>query len=91
MAARAELAAAADAVLAYHLAGRQTDDVLLGELGWPDVPALRGVMMQVIRDGVDLGVRTREQVGLGALSPERVGRRCPMTAFPRWPTGPASP
>ncbi len=32
MAARAELAAAADAVLAYHLAGRQTDDVLLGEL-----------------------------------------------------------
>jgi hypothetical protein len=56
------------ALLAYHLAGRQTDDILLGELGWPDVPALRGVVTQVIRDGVDLGVRTREQVGLGALS-----------------------
>jgi hypothetical protein len=40
---RAELAAAADALLAYHLAGRQTDDVLLGETqaAWVEVEALR--------------------------------------------------
>jgi hypothetical protein len=39
---RAELAAAAGALLAYHLGGRQTDDVLLGEIqaAWVEHEAL---------------------------------------------------
>jgi hypothetical protein len=40
---RAELAAATGALLAYHLGGRQTDDVLLGQIqaAWVEVEALR--------------------------------------------------
>jgi hypothetical protein len=40
---RAELAAAAGALLAYHLGGRQTDDALLGEIqaAWVEYEALR--------------------------------------------------
>ncbi len=39
---RAELAAAAGALLAYHLGGRQTDDVLLGQIqaAWGQYEAL---------------------------------------------------
>jgi hypothetical protein len=40
---RAELAAAAGALLAYHLGGRQTDDVLLGQVqaAWVEYEALQ--------------------------------------------------
>ena len=40
---RAELAAAAGALLAYHLGGRQTDDVLLGQIqaAWVEYEALK--------------------------------------------------
>jgi hypothetical protein len=37
------------------------------------------------------GWTVRPRNRLGALRPERAGRRCPRAAFPRWPTGPVSP